>query len=176
MKKFLLFLFAIIITICAILWCFMGQKSDAYDKHKKYRQTFGVIQYETLNHSLSDSDMKKAEPVFEKAKSAISYSGNEKDCKIEKPLISLCRFTDEYNYTKNVSDVELLTYKEINSVGFLWVEYTRECFNNNGEVVTGSYNTLCLIKTKNDDGNISIEDVIIEPWNNLAVCNTAFVY
>ena len=66
MKKFLLFLFAIIITICAILWCFMGQKSDAYKKHKKYRQTFGVIQYETLNHSLSDSDMKKAEPVFEK--------------------------------------------------------------------------------------------------------------
>ncbi len=163
MKKFLLTLFVIIIIILLIFLCFISRRSDVYNKHKKYRQTFGVIQYETLNHQLSDSDMKKSEPIFDKVESAIFYSGYKKDSNFEESLMSLCCFKDDYDYAENVSDVKLLTYKEMGSDGFLWIEYTQECLDDSGELVTGAYDVLCLIKTNKNDGNIIIEDVIEEP-------------
>ena len=163
MKKFLLSLSGILIIIAIFTVWFLNHGNDVYNRHKKYRQTFGIIQFETLNHSLSDSDKEKAEPIFDLVKSAISYSGSKKDCKFEEPLVSLCRFTDDYNYTRNESDVSLVTYKQINKVGYLWIKYTRECFDANGENVNGAWDILCLIKVKNNDGNFVIEDVIETP-------------
>ena len=64
---------------------------------------------------------------------------------------------DEYNYKINKSNVKLVAYKNIFTIGYLWVEYTRECYDDKGNIVTSSYDTLCLIKLKDIDNNYEIK-------------------
>ena len=151
----------LITTVCVSIFFF--PKNDAYNKHKSYRQTFGIIQYETLNCSTDDSKKEQIESVFNDVKDAILYSGSKENCEISEPLNSLCRFTDEYNYKTNKGNVKLVAYKNFFKIGYLWVEYTRECYDDKGNIVTSSYDTLCLIKLKDIDNNYEIIDVIIEP-------------
>ena len=155
MKKIIIPLVVVflIITVCVSIFFF--PKNDVYNKHKSYRQTFGIIQYDTKKEQI--------ESVFNDVKDAILYSGSEENCEILEPLNSLCRFTDEYNYKINKSNVKLVAYKNIFTIGYLWVEYTRECYDDKGNIVTSSYDTLCLIKLKDIDNNYEIIDVIIEP-------------
>lgn len=162
MKKFLIIISTVIMIVILVL-CFVSQRSDIYKKHQKYRQTFGIIQYETLNHLSSKTEKNKIEPMFEQVKSAISYAGYKNDCKIDKTLFELCRFKDDYNYNKNVSNVDLITYKELGNTGYLWIEYTRELFDSKNDVIGDEYDVLCLIKVKKDNTNLIIDDVIIEP-------------
>ena len=76
-------------------------RNDIYNKHKNFRQSFGIIQYETLNHMASDSELSEMQPIFDDVKEAISYSGEKETFEIAKPLKELCVFTDDYDYIKN---------------------------------------------------------------------------
>lgn len=163
MKKTLIIISSIIIIVVIIVFCLIGQRTDVYKNHQKYRQLFGIIQYETLNHSLSKTDEEKIEPIFNQVKNAISYEGFKKDCNIDEALFNLCGFKDNYNYIKNVNSVDLITYKELGNTGYLWIEYTRELLDDKNDVVNGGWNILCLIKVKKDNNNLKIEDVIIQP-------------
>ena len=86
MKKAAVPLALIFVAFAVCICAFLLPKSDAYNDNKKYRQTFGVIAYETLNSELNDKKIKQIEPIFNEVKAAISYSGSKEDCNITRVI------------------------------------------------------------------------------------------
>lgn len=163
MKKAAVPLALMFVAFAVCICAFLLPKSDAYNDNKKYRQTFGVIAYETLNSEINDKKIKKIEPIFNEVKAAISYSGSKEDCNISQPLNKLCQFTDEDHYKINKSNVEIVTYKKLFCTGYLWIEYSRELLDENGNVASAGCDILCLIKIKYSNGKNEVTRVIEAP-------------
>ena len=141
-----LFLFALLFVLLIT-----RPGNDIYEKNKRI-QNFGVLTYETLRHEPSEEDYEASETILTKVDDALSYVGTKEDSPISPPLDSLCRYTDDFDYVTVDYSISFITFKKILNRGYLWFEYSAVRYDENGEIETGSWENLCLVKLKQEHG------------------------
>ena len=142
-----LFLFALLFVLLIT-----RPGNEPYERNKDvYRQSFGILTYETLRHELSEEDRKLAEPILENVKGALAYIGANADTEIEYPYNKMCVSTDAYKNVGVDYNVRFVTFFRAFNHGWLWFEYSVERYDVNGDTVNGSWGILCLIKLKQEN-------------------------
>ena len=119
-KKILPICMAIIGVVVISLTIFLNRyKSNDYIEHKEYRQTFGILKYETLNSKVPSSDNKEINTVRDDVEKALSYNGSKEECYITGPLKAFCKYKEDYDYSNVIVSVNPIAYKQIFSNGYL---------------------------------------------------------
>ena len=149
----------IILVLCAITVISPYAKYEYYKKSDKFFQCLDESEAKTICHVMTLSERMQANLIVGDIMNALNYSGSRADCDIAEPLTRFCRFTDDYDYKTVQSNVNLITYKKANDIGYLWIEYSHKHIGENEITVTGAINILCLIRVKETAEGYEIIDI-----------------
>ena len=152
-----LFLFALLFVLLIT-----RPGNEPYERNKDvYRQSFGILTYETLRHKPSQTDHELAKPIIAEVENAFAYIGSENDSTIKYPYNKLCYFTEEDYRDVSVNySVDFITLYRFLNHGYLWIEYTEERYKPDGKAGHGAWGILTLVKLKKENGEWTATDII----------------
>ncbi|MGN0459477.1 MAG: hypothetical protein ACI4HL_01040 [Ruminococcus sp.] len=106
---------------------------------------FGEEEYSELDEDYSSSDKKELEPLMKEIDKALNYFGTEKEAKKlfgELSHFSTIDYEDELSAdeVKIEADFDFVTCKLYADTGYMWIRYTKEVFDNKGELTEGYSN------------------------------------
>ena len=151
-----LFLFALLFVLLIT-----RPGNEPYERNKDvYRQSFGILTYETLRHKPSQEDEELAEPILENIKDALAYIGANADTEIEYPYNKMCVSTDMYHNTSVDYEVDFITFFRFYNRGYVWLEYSIHRYSADGTLVNGSRDALVLVRAEKTNNRWTATDII----------------
>lgn len=114
------FMLIVLVTLSVLLF---RPKTVAYTEYKKHISTFGVINYETINHKATGEELNQSIMPLKKVEEALNYSGSKYDCCFGAPLEALCKFNDNNEYTNVECEITFITFNIKQNTGYLWFTY-----------------------------------------------------
>lgn len=137
--------------VLSMMFAFSSCSANNKNPEVKY---FGIMKYAETMHICSKKDKEEIYPILDKIEKAFSYDDEKHDCKEELGELSrycICRDTYPYVVSENHS-IEFITANLKRDNGYVWIRYSSEGLDKNGEVYTGSWDILSRIELKNIDG------------------------
>lgn len=156
MKKKIIIILLVSISVFGLISCSIGhgENYNKYltDKNKKY---FGSRICSTIDYQCSDAEKAQVEDVLETARRVFSYVGTKENAdKNVGALSRYYRYTDSLNYISVDLKLDLITakIKSNGKSGYMWIVYSIDRYDKNGENVAGSTNIPCYweIEKQND--------------------------
>lgn len=170
-KRKIIGLIALVLSLAviAVLVCSAIFSSNPYYKnHSKYRQSLGLLTYETLRCKSSDEDEAEMQPILDKVGEAFAYLGTKKDSPIQSPYSILCYYKDENPDQVSVDyQINFVTVQKFLSRGNLWFEYKHKYYDKDSNLLQASGSAdigiLCVAKIKKVQGQWVAYDIRQEP-------------
>lgn len=157
MKRIICFVAVLLLSTIFLCSC----RSKYY---RDYQAEFFGDRYDEINYSCFPEDKEELEPVLKLAEKAFSaFPKNEKEAK--KEFGELYLYTnypddpdnpDEKPVTEN-HEIHFITGKANGDSGYIWLNYSRENYNADGEQLEGSadINTRWELKKKNGEWTVT---------------------
>lgn len=142
----------------AIGFCACGNKSS---ENLTLIRHYGQEKYDELKYECNDQEqLEIANGIVEQAKKIMEFVGNEKDVDSEANTGALSRyyyFNSQVN-TANVS-VKLITTRQQESDGYIWVEYSAKYYDNTGKVIYGAEQITSRWEIKKENNEWIVTDI-----------------
>lgn len=136
--------------------------SKYYEKYLPYKSYFG-LSYSTIDYQCSEKEKAEVADVLTLAKRVFSYVGTETNAdKNVGALTRYYRYTDTLSFNSVDLQLDLITAKVNRNNGYMWVVYSVNRYDNNGNIVNGSSDIPCYWKIEKRSNQWIVTD-IIEP-------------
>lgn len=124
-------------------------ESDLYKHYKYYGEDFyGEELYSEIDYKCSDYEVEIGNMLVDKLREVAAYVGPEEEADYIEELGELNEFyifnIGDSNAVSQEVSLEFITCKIDDDEGHVWVVYTRDGFDKNGEWICGSFDCLML--------------------------------
>ena len=142
MKKRKYIRIIVIVVIFAALFIKLADEyglfeSELYKRHKvPYEEILGKESYSEIDYKCTDYESEVGNMLIEKVRAVAEYTGKKEDAEYVEEIGELNKFY-YFHYAGAVTqDVTLtfITCKIEGDNGRVWVEYSRKCYDENGQV------------------------------------------
>lgn len=151
-----------LVTMLCLASCSVNH-GEYYKKYLTYKDYFGSRVYSTIDYQCSEEERTEVSDVITLAEQVFSYVGTEENAnKNVGALSKYYRYTDTFSFASADFKLDLITAKVNRNSGYMWVVYSVDRYNSNGNIVSGSSDIPCYWKIEKKDDQWTVID-IIEP-------------
>lgn len=156
-------IFVITVVICILIAVLLLKVSvkhtEIYDKYKFCEEFFGEKLYAELDYISTESEKQVGEEITEKMEYVLEYIGDEETADTEVGALKRYYWFPYYDKPALCScKVKLMTTKLEREKGHVWVEYSVNRYDENGDLMqSGSSITLLYIEKEN--GRWKVTDI-----------------
>ncbi len=142
---------------------FSQLQDENYQKYKPYSDYFGPakIKFSTIAYNCTENEINTVKSIMDSFEKTLAYTGTKDSS--DKNIGALKRFycfSDEWNYDSLAYDAKLITTKQSGKNGYMWVTYSVNHYDKNGEIVHGSKDSLCYFKIKKMNNQWTVVDIL----------------
>lgn len=114
---------------------------------------FGTDTYRETKHICSHGDKLIVQPILYQIEKAFSYSDDSHDCEEQFGVLArYCLCKESYpDVVKENHDIKFVTAKINGSTGYIWIRYSQEGLDKDGNRNTGSKDVLSRIELEKTD-------------------------
>ncbi len=155
MKKIIWIIFSIILVLI-ITGC--GNKSG---ENLTLLRHYGQEKYNEMKVECKDErQIAVANELIKKAKEIMQFVGKPDDAESSNSIGALSKY---YYFNNQVSkadvDVVLITTKQLNTEGYIWVKYSAKYYDHNNKMISGSDKIVSRWEIKNENGAWKVTDI-----------------